>query len=374
MPKCPVCSTQFDKSHANRSGGVDCDNCDGQAMPKKVLLRIMGESFTRSLNRISRVKGGQKFRKCLSCGTTMDNFSFSNDDDADDSGAVLRICPSCDLAWLDGQTRHELDSMLDNKRQKQEVSSKPQTEVSIDRLFSTARPTAIGLKLLPALLLLPIECSTGDRRRTPIVTWTTATLLLLVLLMTLGFSDWKSLISVVWDWSLLPAKAMRHGGLTFVTSFFLHLGWIHLLGNLYFLLVFGDGLEDDIGWLGFIGVLAAGHLGGMLLQILVASSMETRIVGASAGIAGVLGCYAVLLARTRLGWLVVVPVKWTLVILRIPALAVFAAYAVQQACYAMQSPDAGVAFAAHLGGMATGALYGLLVIHMRNTRDPSKTH
>jgi membrane associated rhomboid family serine protease len=197
-------------------------------------------------------------------------------------------------------------------------------------------------------------------------------MLTIVLTVTLGFSDWKSLADVVLNWALIPGEMMRHGGLTFVTSFFLHIGWMHLLGNIYFLMVFGDSLEDDIGWLGFIGVMAAGHLGGMLLQILVASSMDILIVGASAGIAGVLGCYAVLQARTRLGWLVVVPVKWTPVILRIPALAALAAYAVQQSSYAMQSPEAGVAFAAHLGGLATGALWGLAVIQIRNTRGPPK--
>lgn len=366
MPECPACSSQLDKSRATKSGCIDCDNCNGQAMPKTVMSRILGASFFRNLDRISRVKGGQQFRKCLSCGTTMDNFNFGSDDD--DRSGILRVCPSCQMVWLDGDARHKLDSMPEDKQEPTE----PQSEASIDRLFSTAPVTEVGWKLLPALLLLPIECSTGKRRRKPVTTWATTAMLTIVLTVTLGFSDWKSLADVVLNWALIPGEMMRHGGLTFVTSFFLHIGWMHLLGNIYFLMVFGDSLEDDIGWLGFIGVMAAGHLGGMLLQILVASSMDILIVGASAGIAGVLGCYAVLQARTRLGWLVVVPVKWTPVILRIPALAALAAYAVQQSSYAMQSPEAGVAFAAHLGGLATGALWGLAVIQIRNTRGPPK--
>jgi len=351
-----------------------CDSCQGQAIPEKVLARIVGMGFSRRLNRISRVKGGQEFRKCLSCGTTMDNFTYENDDETDQRNAIVRICPSCRMVWLDGEDRRQFDSMLDDERLQDKKPRQPQTEASVDRLFSTESPSAIGWKLIPALMLLPVECGTGTERKKPIGTWITAGLLAIVLAWTFGFSDWKSLIAAVRGWGLIPSEMMRQGGLTLITSFFLHAGCGHLLGNLYFLMVFGEGLEDDLGWLGFICVMLAGHLGGMLLQILVSTHMHIPIVGASAGVSGVLGCYAVLLARTRLGWLIVIPVKWTPVILKVPALAALAAYAVQQSAYAMSSPDASIAFAAHLGGLTVGALWGLAVVQLRNKRDPSTEH
>ena len=353
MPRCPACSTQLDKSHATRSGGIECDSCGGHATPAKALARSLGKWFFRRLSRISRVQPGQQFRKCLSCAATMDNYSFSNDDD--DRSVVLRICKSCDLVWFDGGARQELDSILNDKQPQAPSPPKPQAEASIDRVFSTAPVTTTGWKLLPALFGLPIECSTGQLSRKPIATWAAAGLLATVLMVIMGFTDWDSLARAIWGWGLIPRQAMRHGGLTFVTSFFLHAGWGHLIGNVYFLLVFGDNVEDNLGWLGFIGVTAAGHLGGMLLYMLVTSSWDIPCVGASAGISGVLGCYAIILARTRLGWLVVVPFKWTLTILRVPALAVLAGYAALQAIYAIQAADgfgAGVAYAAHLGGLA----------------------
>jgi len=232
----------------------------------------------------------------------------------------------------------------------------------------------LGWKMLPALLLLPVECPTRQLRKKPIATWATVSLLVIVLTMIMGLSDWESLEKAVKGWGMIPRQAMRHGGLTFVTSFFLHGGWGHLIGNVYFLMLFGHGLENDLGWRGFICVLAAGHLGGMLLYMLVTSSWDIPCVGASAGISGIQGCYAILLARTQMGWLVVVPVKWTLTILRIPALAYLLGYAVFQAIYAMQAADrlgGGVAYTAHLGGLAAGALWGLAVVNRRNARNPN---
>jgi len=372
MPTCPACSAQLDKSHATGSGGLECDNCGGQATPAKALSRSVGKWFFRQLSRISRVQPGQQFRKCLSCGATMDNYSFSNNDDDDDRSVVLSMCRSCDLVWFEGGARQELDSILNDKQPQAESPPKPQTEASIDRVFSTAPVTTTGWKLLPALFGLPIECSAGKLQRKPIATWATAFLLAAVLMVIMGFTDWESLAKAIWGWGLIPARAMRHGGLTFVTSFFLHAGWGHLIGNVYFLLVFGDNVEDNLGWLGFIGVTTAGHLGGMLLYMLVTSSWDIPCVGASAGISGILGCYAIILARTRLGWLVIVPFKWTLTILRIPALAVLGGYAALQAIHAMQAADrfgGGTAYAAHLGGLAVGALWGLAVVNRRNARD-----
>ena len=341
-------------------------------MTGKALARSLGRGFSRRLHRISRVQPGQQFRKCSSCAATMDNYAFSNDDDNDDRSVVVRICESCNLVWFDPDARQDLDSILSGEQSQTKSPPQPQAEASLDRVFSTAPAMTTGWKLLPALLGLPIECSTGKLTRKPIATWATASVLAAVLVVIMGFTDWQSLAWAIRGWGFIPGQAMRHGGLTFVTSFFLHAGWGHLLGNLYFLLVFGDDVEDNLGRLGFIGVMAAGHLGGTLLEMLVTSHWNIPSVGASAGISGVLGCYAIILARTRLGWLIVVPWNWTLRILRIPALAVLGGYAALQAIYSIQAPGANVAYAAHLGGLAVGALWGLAVVNRRNARNPSK--
>jgi membrane associated rhomboid family serine protease len=95
------------------------------------------------------------------------------------------------------------------------------------------------------------------------------------------------------------------------------------------------------------------------------------IVGASAGISGILGCYAIVHAKSHLGWAVWVPFSWRMRILRVPALVVLVAYAALQALQAIQAAEnsgAGIAYAAHLGGLAVGALWGLAIINRINAR------
>jgi len=160
-----------------------------------------------------------------------------------------------------------------------------------------------------------------------------------------------------------PGVACVIGGqpnwVTPVTSMFLHGGWFHLLGNMWFLWVFGNNIEDAMGHGRFAvfylvcGVLAAAA------QVLADPSSPVPMVGASGAISGVMGAYLVLYPRVRVHTLVFLGffiTRWTL-----PAYVMLLYWAVIQLIGTLPSlvgvqAGGGVAFMAHLGGFAAGVL------------------
>ena len=102
---------------------------------------------------------------------------------------------------------------------------------------------------------------------------------------------------------LIPAQAFRLHGLSFVTSFFLHAGIIHLVGNMYFLLVFGDDVENFLGPLRYIALIAIAAFVGDLAHIASAPNSTIPCIGASGGIAAVITFYALAFPQAKIGFL-----------------------------------------------------------------------
>jgi membrane associated rhomboid family serine protease len=155
------------------------------------------------------------------------------------------------------------------------------------------------------------------------------------------------------------------------TSMFMHGGWLHIGGNMLFLWIFGNNVEDSLGRLRFLAFYVAGGLAATLAQTAVtlhytgAAGESVPNIGASGAIAAVLGAYFVLLPTAKvLTWIVIV-------VRELPAfffLGVWFAFELWQGGGALTHPQAGggVAFFAHIGGFVFGALTVTLV----KVRDP----
>lgn len=149
--------------------------------------------------------------------------------------------------------------------------------------------------------------------------------------------------------------------LPFLTSQFLHGGWLHLLGNMLFLWVFGDNVEHRFGWLYLPFYLAAGVIGG-LAQYFLDPSSTIPSLGASGAIAGVLGAYLVLFPRNLIKTLVIF--YGFISTQEIPATFMLVYWFVIQlfsgvgsiATHATSADVGGVAYFAHIGGFAFGWL------------------
>ncbi len=157
---------------------------------------------------------------------------------------------------------------------------------------------------------------------------------------------------------ILPCPAAPDGAwYTLLTSVFLHGGWFHLIGNMWFLWVFGNNIEDSMGHLRFVGFyLLCGLLAG-LAQMIVETSSPVPLVGASGAISGVMGAYLVLYPKVRVHTIIFLGFFITRVTL--PAYLMLLYWAFIQFLGSVPSlagsgGSGGVAFMAHLGGFISG--------------------
>jgi membrane associated rhomboid family serine protease len=158
--------------------------------------------------------------------------------------------------------------------------------------------------------------------------------------------------------------------LSVLTAMFVHAGWLHLLGNMLFLLIFGNNVEDRFRRLPYlIFYVACGYVAAYGFAAVYPGS-ATPLVGASGAIAGVLGAYLALYPRARVWSLV--PFLF-FIPLRIPAWLVLGLWFVIQWFYAVGQPGSGgsgVAYVAHVFGFVAGLLLGLVV--RAASRPPSQ--
>ena len=147
---------------------------------------------------------------------------------------------------------------------------------------------------------------------------------------------------------------------TIFTSMFLHGGFLHIAGNMLFLWVFGDNIENRLGRLRFIVFYLGAGVAAALAQVLVNIDSEIPMIGASGAVAGVLGAYWLLYPRSRIHTLIFM--GWFIFHRRLPALVLigfWAAYQIFLGLGSLASPDVGgVAYFAHLGGLVAGLAVG----------------
>ncbi len=211
-------------------------------------------------------------------------------------------------------------------------------------------------KIIPICLGMPVKVDASECQDTPWVTWGLAAAIALVSVV--GFSNVASNAA---NWGLMPAEPWRHNGLTLLTPVFLHVGWLHLLSNLYFLAAFGGNVEDEIGRGKYAVLLIFASVACCLLQAALAVDRTTPAIGASGVVSGILVFYTLQFPRERLGWFVfrrlragwlVYPV-WVFLLLW---LAIQILGAIVQA----SAPGAPVAYAGHLGGALAGFIGWIL--------------
>jgi hypothetical protein len=160
-----------------------------------------------------------------------------------------------------------------------------------------------------------------------------------------------------WPESDLPLSALA---LPVLTSMFLHGGWLHLIGNMWYLWIFGDNVEDRLGHFTYLVFYLLCGLGAGIVHTILNLNVVVPSIGASGAIAGVLGAYVVSYPFARVQTLV--PIFIFIQIIEIPALIVLGFWFVMQFFYGTASLAAatanagGVAWWAHVGGFVIGMI------------------
>jgi membrane associated rhomboid family serine protease len=203
---------------------------------------------------------------------------------------------------------------------------------------------------IPGLLGLPVEV--GSRiERDPWATWSLAALITAVSV--IAFADLRRAVEL---FGLIPSQATRFFGLTLISSFFLHGGLIHLAGNLYYLVLFGDNAEDYLGHRRFLTLVTLAALVGGIAHVAFDPRSDVPVIGASGGISGLVAFYGFKFPRAKMVFLIWF--RW----MRVPAYGFLAFWLVLQALTAWQqiSGLTSVSALAHLGGAAVGVWFWLI--------------
>ncbi|MDA8587221.1 rhomboid family intramembrane serine protease [Rhodobacteraceae bacterium] len=191
-------------------------------------------------------------------------------------------------------------------------------------------------------------------KRTPYVTWTLIGINILVFASYYHlFSNDRAIGQFFFDWGLVPAQARPE---TYITSMFLHGGLMHLGGNMLFLWVFGDNVEDQMGHVGFLGFYLLGGIAAAAAQNVSDPTSIVPMVGASGAVAGVMGGYLLMFPKARVDVLLFLFVFVR--IFPIPAWIVLGFWFAIQLVQGWLTPadQVGVAYWAHAGGFLAGVL------------------
>jgi rhomboid family protein len=206
--------------------------------------------------------------------------------------------------------------------------------------------------------MFPIGDDDSARRTVPVVTYALIALNVLFFLVELSGGE-----AFIQQWSVVPRRLLANPAADFptiFTSMFMHAGWLHLGGNMLYLWIFGDNVEDNFGHLKFIIFYLVCGIAATVAQLIFSTGSDVPNLGASGAIAGVLGAYLVLFPRTQ------VKVMMGRGVIPMPALVVIGGWIVLQLVSGIGSISAstqtgGVAYMAHIGGFFAGVVLAFLL-------------
>ena len=341
-----------------------CELCGGRAATLALLQQSLQKPPLTRLWMSALGGQGRSGRDCPSCQLGMRELPLLLLPDESPTlhraQVDLDVCTRCQMIFFDAGEFEVLPARRDAPSPRQRPSTPigdlppaardALLDIELDRIAETYRDDSPSGWQYVLAFFVPVEHTPPVRRGDPWLTWITAFVIALVSI--LAFGD---LPAAVQGLGFIPDDALRLGGLTLFSAFFLHGGLAHLLGNLYFLLIFGDNVEDFVGRRRFLAILLGSELLGALFQYLGDPSSTVPMIGASGGLSGLLAFYALRFPRARIG--MVIFFKWFL----LPAWGYLLFWGVLQVfgAVAASSGQGGVAYLAHIGG-AVGGVIGYL--------------
>jgi membrane associated rhomboid family serine protease len=206
--------------------------------------------------------------------------------------------------------------------------------------------------------MMPIGDDDSGRRTVPLVTYALITMNVLFFLVEMSGGD-----AFIMKWAFVPSRFLADPVgefATLFTSMFMHAGWVHLGGNMLYLWIFGDNVEDRFGHGKFAIFYLLCGLGATFAQLMFSLGSNVPNLGASGAIAGVLGAYIMMFPQGR------VRVLQGQQIIQVPALIVIGIWIVLQlfsgiGSIAGAADTGGVAYMAHVGGFITGFVLTFLL-------------
>jgi membrane associated rhomboid family serine protease/Zn-finger nucleic acid-binding protein len=356
---CPRCNVPLKEVRTSQGIFWACENCGGRALTVELLRRTFTPGSINPLWLHAISGDGKSGRLCPSCRKPMLEVALSENAQVD-----VDVCQHCHFVWFDA---HEMDTLapLQFPAWAPELPQEARELMAMEKVRQIAQeargtdfdsaPPDEGWKQIAGFFGVPVELEAPEEERDPWATW-----LLSAAIICASVLAFPHLRDAVQRFGLIPAEAGRLDGLTFITSFFLHAGVIHLVGNMYFLLVFGNNVEDFLRPLRYLALIALAAFIGDLAHILADPHSQIPCIGASGGIAGVITFYALKFPHVRLGVLLRYWFRFQWI--RLPAWFVFILWILFQiiGAWEQKAGISSVSSSAHLGGATVGVIAWLL--------------
>ena len=354
-----------------------CEHCHSQGVTLSALRGLSsGDQFVNALWQQAKFTAHALGEICPCCKRKMTLIAIQSP--TMQKTIEIDVCTACQFLWFDPG---ELESIPQQQKTKNVASAVKNVPPPVAKKYkaSDRRPLLdtetetpgpdSAWQYLPALLGLPIEKNAPAKTKYPLLTWGLALLCIAVFILSL--QDYRNIIN---NWGYIPAQWSRHGGLTFLTSMFLHGGIGHLIGNMYFLLIFGDNVEDLMGRIKYLILILISGLCATLTHTFFDPASTIPCIGASGFISGIIACYAVSFPQVRITFMyrIFLFIRW----FSIPAWGAAALWFIFQITMGLLTAKAaggGVAYMAHAGGFVPGILFAIFHrIHAKRQYEKAK--
>lgn len=357
---CPHCKTALVRKSGPNGVFWGCDRCGGRAVGVGPLRKNFGPQVTTEIWAQAVRDDARPGRPCPICSRHMVEATLN----VSGKSLAIDICRRCEFVWFDTSEYESIPLAppkprelgdIDEKSLPQEVREKLAL-MKVQQMREQAQATNPEpdreWKYIPAMLGLPVEMESSPLQQIP---W--ATYLFAAGITVVSVAAFFNLSHTISQYGLIPAQAMRDGGFTFITSFFLHVGIFHLVTNLYFLLIFGPPVENYLGRLRWVALVVLATFTGDFFHLMIDPRVDLPSIGASGGISGIIAFYAFKFPHARLG--IMFRYFYIFRLIPIPAWSAFLLWIVIQVwgTYAQIAGFGHVSSLAHLGGVAIGILF-----------------
>ena len=227
--------------------------------------------------------------------------------------------------------------------------------------------------------MIPLKDDNPTRSK-PIITYVIITICVIIFLLEITSPNYNT-GALFYSWGVIPASLIHNfqipneiyrvpPTITLFTSMFMHGGFMHLIGNMLYMWIFADNIEDELGKIKFIIFYLMSGVAAALTQVYMNTESTIPMVGASGAIGGILGAYIVNYPRAKV--LVLIPLGFFSQIIKVPALFVLGIWFLLQfiSSALSSSSGGGVAYGAHIGGFIFGAIS--ILFFNRNSNKRSK--
>jgi membrane associated rhomboid family serine protease len=328
-----------------------CAACGGRALGIAVLRKTILNHAVNEVWRAAQDHHGTPGRPCPACGTAMREVTATSAQ----PNMHVDVCTCCAMVWFDAAEYEALPAAPVTRPAEPELPPAAREALAMLKVKAIAEHARTdghddaapdsALGLASGLLGFPVETDAPGTSGTPWLTWGLA--LLTVLISGYALIGNPGLIA---QFGMIPATPWRYGGITFLSAFFLHGGLMHLAGNIYYLLIFGDNVEDALGRARYALLILLATLMGNVLHLASQTSPSLPCIGASGGIAGIMVFYALAFPQARFS----VFIRWHW--FQLSALYLVLFWVLMQLIGAWQqiSGFSNVSAFAHLGGACIG--------------------